>query len=177
MQTFAHRRALSQGGRCEQGKPSLPRLALRLKLKIVRTELGALIAAPTGVVPTIFSLAKSVALMWIDRLLYGVLRVLTPSGPRYFSLSFLERVCLLWMFRNFTSLPLVVLNHRQQKLVDRLCSEQRFLSLPFENGMFEQPLIGTVERLSPKHFLAETRAESALSRQAASGLLPRSSGA
>ncbi len=113
--------------------------------------------------------------MWIERLLYGVLRVLTPLGPRYLSPSFLERVYLLWTFRNFTSLPLVVLNHRQQKLVDRLCSQQKFVSLPFENGMFEQPLIGTVERLSPMYSQTETQAE--LSRPAASGVLPHSSAA
>jgi hypothetical protein len=106
-----------------------------------------------------------------------VLRVLTPLGPRYLSPSFLERVYLLWTFRNFTSLPLVVLNHRQQKLVDRLCSQQKILSLAFENGMFEQPLIGTVERLSPMHSHVETQAEGALSSLAASGLLPHSSSA
>ena len=111
--------------------------------------------------------------MWIERLLDGVLRVLTPLGPRYLSPSFLERVYLLWTFRNFTSLPLVVLNHRQQKLVDRLCSQQELLSLPY--GMFEQPLIGTIERLSPMYSHAETQAEGALSSLAASGLLPHSS--
>ncbi len=133
--------------------------------------------SPLGVLPTIFFSVKSAALMWIERLLYGVLRVLTPLGPRYLSPSFLERVYLLWTFRNFTSLPLVVLNHRQQKLVDQLCSQQKFVSLSFENGMFEQPLIGTVERLSPMHSQTETQAEGALSRPAASGVLPNSSGA
>ena len=108
--------------------------------------------------------------MWIERLLDGVLRVLTPLGPRYLSPSFLERVYLLWTFRNFTSLPLVVLNHRQQKLVDRLCSQQKILSLAFENRMFEQPLIGTVEHLSPMHSHAEALAEGVLFRLAASKL-------
>ncbi len=115
--------------------------------------------------------------MWIERLLYGVLRVLTPLGPRYLDPSFLERVYLLWTFRNFTSLPVVVLNHRQRKLVDRLCSQQKFVSVSFENAMFEQPLIGTVERLSPRHSQTETQAEGALSRLAASGVLPHASGA
>src|SRR5712691_4086967 len=107
--------------------------------------------SPLGVVPTIFFSVKSAALMWIEKLFCGVLRVLTPFGPRYLSPSFLERVYLLWTFRNFTILPLVVLNHRQQGLVDRLCLQQKFGSLCFENGTFEQPLIGTVERLSPVH--------------------------
>jgi hypothetical protein len=115
--------------------------------------------------------------MWINRLLYGVLRVLTPLGPRYLGPSFLERVYLLWTFRNFTSLPLVVLNHRQQKLVDRLYSQQKFVSLAFENGMFDLLLIGTVERLSPRPSQTETQAEGALSRLAASGVFSHSPGA
>jgi hypothetical protein len=114
--------------------------------------------------------------MWIERLerlLCGVLRVPTPLGPRYLSPSFLERVYLLWTFRNFTSLPLAVLNHRQQKLVGRLWTQQKFVSLSFDNGLFEQPLIGTVERLPPMHSQTETQAEGALSRLAASGVLPQ----
>ena len=119
-----------------------------------------------GIAPTIFLSVRS-AVMWIERLLYGVLQMLTPLGPRYLRPSLLERVYLLWTFRNFTSLPLVLLNHRQQKLVDRLCSQQKFVSLPFENGTFEQLLIGTVERLSPGRSETETQAEGALSRLAA----------
>lgn len=66
-------------------------------------------------------------------------------GPQYLSASFLERVYLLWTIRNFTILPVVVLSRRQQELVNRLCAQQKFVCLPFENGVFEQPLIGTVE--------------------------------
>jgi hypothetical protein len=76
----------------------------------------------TALCLTLFLSGKARTLMWIERLLYGVLRVLTPFGPRYLSPALLERVYLLWTFRNFTSLPVVVLNHRQQKLVDRLSS-------------------------------------------------------
>jgi hypothetical protein len=147
--------------------PSPPRLARHV---IECAQFGAIIApSAMGVVPTIFLSVKS-AVMWIERLLYGVLRVLTPLGPRYLGPSFLERVYLLWTFRNFTSLPLVVLNHRQQRLVDRLYSQQNFISLAFENGMFDQPLIGTVERLSRRPSQTETQAEGALSRLAASGV-------
>ncbi len=117
------------------------------------------------------------AVMWIERLLYGVLRVRTPLGPRYLSPSFLARVYLLWTFRNFSSLPLAVLNQRQQKLVDRLCSQQKFVSLAFENGMVDQLLIGTIERLSPRHSRTETQGEGALSRLAVSAVLPHSSDA
>jgi hypothetical protein len=97
--------------------------------------------------------------MWLERLLWGVLRVLTPLGPRYLSPSFLERVYLLWTFRNFTILPVVVLSRRQQELVNRLCAQQKFVCLSFENGVFEQPLIGTVEGLPSVCCHTETQAE------------------
>ena len=94
---------------------------------------------------------------------------IVPERARLGRPSFLERVYLLWTFRNFTSLLLVVLNHRQQKLVDRLYSLQKFVSPAFENGMFDQLLIGTVERLSPRPSQTETQAEGALSGLAVSG--------
>src|SRR5713101_5786136 len=100
-------------------------------------------------------LVKS-AVMWIERLLYGVLRVLTPLGPRYLGASFLERAYLLLAFLHFTSLPLAVINHRQQKRFDRLYSQQKFVSRTFKNYKFAQLLIGTVERLSPRPSRTET---------------------
>ncbi len=119
-------------GRWEQREAVSARWARRLKLRTECTAFGAIGAAPRARALYLRSLSGgSAALMWIERLLSGVLRVLTPLGPRYLSPSFLERVYLLWTFRNFTSLPLVVLNHRQQKLVDRLCSQHKFVSLPF----------------------------------------------
>src|SRR5579864_672076 len=84
--------------------------------------------------------------MWIDKLESGVLRVMTPLGPRYIQPSFWQRVYLLWMFRHFQTLPHLVLNRRQQRLVDDLCAEQRFVSMPNENGRGEPPILGTVER-------------------------------
>jgi uncharacterized protein YndB with AHSA1/START domain len=45
------------------------------------------------------------------------------------------------------------------------------------NGMFDQPLIGTVERLSRRPSQTETQAEGALSRLAASGVFSHSPGA
>ena len=41
-----------------------------------------------------------------------VVQVRTPIGPRYIMPSFLQRVYLLWMFRNFPILPHAVLNRR-----------------------------------------------------------------
>ena len=43
--------------------------------------------------------------MWIEKLADGVLQVETPIGARFIRPSFFERAYLLWMFRNFDSLP------------------------------------------------------------------------
>jgi hypothetical protein len=84
--------------------------------------------------------------MWIEKLADGVVRVQTPIGPRYVMPSFRQRIYLLWMFRNFPILPHAVLSQRQQRLIDRLCGEQRFVSMAYSDGMDEAPVIGTVER-------------------------------
>jgi len=84
--------------------------------------------------------------MWIEKLSDGVVQVQTPIGPRYIMPSFLERVYFLWMFRNFPILPHAVLSKGQQRTIDRLCSEQRFVSMAYADGMDDAPVIGTVER-------------------------------
>jgi hypothetical protein len=84
--------------------------------------------------------------MWIEKLADGIVRVQTPIGPRYIMPSFLQRVYLLWIFRNFPVLPHAVLSGRQRRLIDRLCSEQRFVSMAYADGMDEVPVIGTIER-------------------------------
>jgi hypothetical protein len=84
--------------------------------------------------------------MLIEKLADGVVRVQTPIGPRYVMPSFRQRLYLVWMFRNFHILPHAVLNRRQQRLIDRLCAEQRFASMAYADGMDEVPVIGTIER-------------------------------
>jgi len=84
--------------------------------------------------------------MLIEKLAAGVVQVQTPIGPRYVMPSFSQRLYLLWMFRHFPILPHAVLNRRQQRLIDRMCSEQRFTSRAYANGWDEAPVIGTVER-------------------------------
>lgn len=84
--------------------------------------------------------------MWIEKLSEGVVQVQTPIGPRYLMPSFLQRVYFLWMFRNFPVLPHAVLSNGQQRMIDRLCSEQRFVSMAYADGMEDAPVIGTVER-------------------------------
>src|SRR5260221_8631871 len=87
--------------------------------------------------------------MLIEKLAEGVVQVQTPIGPRYVMPSFLQRVYLLWMFGNFPILPHAVLNGRQQRMIDRMCGEQRFASMAYADGMDEAPVIGTVERRPP----------------------------
>jgi hypothetical protein len=84
--------------------------------------------------------------MWIEKLSDGVVQVQTPIGPRYLMPSFLQRVYFLWMFRHFPILPHAVLSTGQQRMIDRLCSEQRFVSMAYADGMEDAPVIGTVER-------------------------------
>lgn len=83
--------------------------------------------------------------MWMEKLASGVLCVLTPLGPRYVRPTFWQRVYLLWVFRHFQTLPPQVLTSREQRLIDRLCTDQTFAAVganPFEDA----PVLGTVER-------------------------------
>jgi hypothetical protein len=84
--------------------------------------------------------------MLIDKLAEGVVQVQTPIGPRYLMPSFLQRLYFIWLFRHFAILPMAVLAPWQQRMIDRLCSEQRFVSLAYSSGMEDAPVIGTVER-------------------------------
>ena len=78
--------------------------------------------------------------MWIDKLVDGVVRILTPIGPRYVRLTLPQRFYFLWIFRHFEKLPQQVLSERQQRFIDALCVEHRFISLP--SSMEEAPIIG-----------------------------------
>lgn len=87
--------------------------------------------------------------MMIDKLAAGVVQVQTPIGPRFLMLSFFQRIYFLWVFRNFLILPHAVLSGRQQRMIDRMCSEQVFASFPYVDGMDEAPVIGTIEHRPP----------------------------
>jgi hypothetical protein len=85
--------------------------------------------------------------MWLEKLSSGVLRVLTPLGPRYLKPSFAQRLYLLWIFRNFQTLPVKVLTSRQSRLVESMCAAGRFVS--FGVGVDDAPLLGTLEQRPP----------------------------
>jgi len=84
-------------------------------------------------------------MIWLEKLSFGVLRVITPVGPRYIRPTLLQRIYLLWIFRHFEMLPMQVLSVRQQKWIDRLCSQHRFVALPRSTGMEDAPILGTME--------------------------------
>jgi hypothetical protein len=86
--------------------------------------------------------------MWMDKLADGVVRIVTPIGPRYIELTFWQRVYFLWIFRYFDKLPQQVLSVRQQRLVDSLCVDQRFITL--RATVDPARLIGTLERIALK---------------------------
>ena len=88
--------------------------------------------------------------MWIEKLTDGVLQLDTPIGPRYLQLNLLQRVYLLWTFRNFFSLPQQVLRPRERRLIDDLWSKNRFVSMP-ATGAPGRPVIGRIERRAPVH--------------------------
>jgi hypothetical protein len=85
--------------------------------------------------------------MWLEKLAYGVLRVLTPLGPRYLKPSFAQRLYLLWIFRNFQTLPVKVLTSRQRQLIENMCAADQFVSLGV--GVDDAPLLGTLEQRPP----------------------------
>ena len=82
--------------------------------------------------------------MDFEKLFSGVLRVATPLGPRYLQPSFGQRLYLLWVFRNFNTLPVKVLSSRQQRFVESMWANNRFIS--FGIGAHDVPLIGTLEQ-------------------------------
>jgi len=87
--------------------------------------------------------------MWLEKLSFGVLRVLTPLGPRYVNPSFVQRLYLLWIFRNFHTLPVRVLSPRQQKRIDSMCARHGFVSLVELNELAEPAILGTLEQRPP----------------------------
>jgi hypothetical protein len=112
--------------------------------------------------------------MWIDKLIDGVVEIITPIGPRYIQLTFLQRLYFLWIFRHFDTIPQQVLSAREQRMIDALCIEQRFISLPAP--AHEAPIIGTLERVPVKQIEEERPAQhpatSAAEAGASSPLVP-----
>jgi len=84
--------------------------------------------------------------MWMEKIRHGVLQISTDSGPRYVAPSFVERIQLLWMFRNFHILPQQVLSRHGRQLIEVLCTEERLGRGRNGHAHDELCVIGTVER-------------------------------
>jgi len=72
--------------------------------------------------------------MWTKKLSAGVLRILTPLGPRYLKPSLTQRVYFCGHSAHFEKLPLQVLNRRQTEMIQTLWNEQRFVSVLYEEA-------------------------------------------
>lgn len=87
--------------------------------------------------------------MLMEKVRHGVLQVSTAHGPRFVDPSLVERLRLLWMFRNFKLLPPEVLNQQERALVHHLCGRK----LQRRNDVNPDLVIGIVEQqemLPPK---------------------------
>jgi hypothetical protein len=85
--------------------------------------------------------------MWLEKLSSGVLRILTPLGPRYLNPSFAQRLYLIWIFRHFETLPAKVLSSRQRRMVELMCANNQFV--PLSLGFDDAPVLGTLEQRPP----------------------------
>jgi hypothetical protein len=80
----------------------------------------------------------------MEKLSDGVLRVLTPLGPRYLKPSFFQRLYLLWIFRNFQTLPVKVLSPLQLQFMDAIC--RHGFTQSGISGFDDFPILGTLEQ-------------------------------
>lgn len=99
--------------------------------------------------------------MWLEKLTSGVLRVLTPLGPRYLEPSFAQRLYLIWIFRHFETLPVKVLTSRQRHMIESMCANNQFVALAFEDA----PVLGTLEQRPPVPAISPFRRGSASVRE------------
>jgi hypothetical protein len=94
--------------------------------------------------------------MSLEMIVAGVLRVVTPLGPRYIKPSMAQRVHLFWIFRHFQILPWEVLTPGQRRFMDALCMQSRSVPLTRANGL-DAPLVGTLEKSQLSDSALETK--------------------
>jgi hypothetical protein len=107
--------------------------------------------------------------MLLEKLAEGVLRVQTPLGPRFVKPVFIERVYLLWVFRNFPALPANVLSRSQQQRIERMCQRHGFVSQFGPKQAEDFALLGTLEQRPPAQETPWARAVPASISAAVSG--------
>jgi hypothetical protein len=94
--------------------------------------------------------------MSLEMIVAGVLRVVTPLGPRYIKPSMAQRIHLFWIFRHFQILPWEVLTPGQRRFMDALCMQSRSVPLTRANGL-DAPLVGTLEKYQLSDGSPETK--------------------
>ena len=87
--------------------------------------------------------------MLIEKIRRGVLQVTTEAGTHYVEPSLLEKLLLLWTFRNFRVLPEEVLTEHERQFIGQLCERSRMQTALA--GELAEPscVIGTVDRVPP----------------------------
>jgi hypothetical protein len=86
--------------------------------------------------------------MWMNKIRQGVLAVQTESGLRYIQPSLMQRIRLVWTFRNFHVLPEEVLQRHELALIDSLCRKGKYVANWNGHGDLAEFRIGTIERLN-----------------------------
>jgi hypothetical protein len=94
--------------------------------------------------------------MSLEMIVAGVLRVVTPLGPRYIKPSMAQRIHLFWIFRHFQILPWEVLTPGQRRFMDALCMQTLSVPLTRANGL-DAPLVGTLEKCQLSDGSPETK--------------------
>ena len=86
--------------------------------------------------------------MWLEKIRYGVLQVSSDTGTRYVAPRLMDRIRLVWTFRNFTVLPEEVLSPQVQHVVDELChnSKRESRTTMYLSDRQNPILIGVVEK-------------------------------
>ena len=88
--------------------------------------------------------------MWMNKIRQGVLAVQTESGLRYIQPSLMQRIRLVWTFRNFHVLPEEVLQRHELTLIDSLCRRGKYVANWNGHGDLADFRIGIIERLDQR---------------------------
>jgi hypothetical protein len=87
---------------------------------------------------------RGVRKMLVSKLLDGVIVVEQRASRRAFRPKFAHRIMLSWTFRNFTSLPILVLANWQKAVITAIVADGVVVSVPSaDSGM----IIGIVENV------------------------------
>jgi hypothetical protein len=87
--------------------------------------------------------------MLIEKIRRGVLQVTSETGTHYVEPSLLEKLLLLWTFRNFRVLPEEVLTDHERQFIGQLCERSRMQKTELGDHADPDRVIGTVDRVPP----------------------------